>query len=143
MTEYADLEIGLHRRDVGSYSVEFRFNQPNSETDVRLSNNHPAQVHFDLDALNDLEYEPPTISAASVVGLAVLESGGDAASITMTDLLENAKSAYRFEEIEFLLVADRLAELAERDGACQILKSYVRDFSQTPGIRQKLVDYCE
>jgi CubicO group peptidase (beta-lactamase class C family) len=93
--------------------------------------------------INDLEYDPPTISAASVVGLAVLESGGDVASTTMTDLFENARSAYRFEEIEFLLVADRLAELDKSDEACQVLKSYVRYFSETPEIRQQLAEYCE
>ena len=93
--------------------------------------------------INDLEYDPPTISAASVVGQAVLESGGKAASRTMSDLLKDADGAYRFEEIEFLLVADRLAELEKRDEACQVLKSYVRDFSETPAIRQKLADYCE
>ena len=58
MTEYADLEIGLHRRDAASYTVEFRFSQPNSEADVRLGNGQPAQVEFDLDALNSLAYEP-------------------------------------------------------------------------------------
>ncbi len=58
MTEYADLEIGLHRRDAGSYAVEFRFSQPNSETDIRLGNDQAAQVVFDLDALKDLAYEP-------------------------------------------------------------------------------------
>ena len=93
--------------------------------------------------INDLEYDPPTISAASTIGQAVLESGGDVASTTMTELLENAKSAYRFEEIEFLLVADRLAELAKHDEACQVLKSYVREFAKTPQVRQKLAEYCE
>ncbi len=36
MAEYADLEIGLHRRDAGTYTIDFRFSQPNSEADVRL-----------------------------------------------------------------------------------------------------------
>lgn len=58
MTDYADLEIGLHRRDAVSYAVEFRFSQPNSETDIRLGNDQSAQVAFDLDVLNDLAYEP-------------------------------------------------------------------------------------
>ncbi len=58
MTEYADLEIGLHRRDAASYTVEFRFSQPNSEADVRLGNGQPAQVELNLDDLNDLTYEP-------------------------------------------------------------------------------------
>ena len=93
--------------------------------------------------INDLEYDPPTISAASVVGLAVLESGGDVASTTMANIFENARSAYRFEEIEFLLVADRLAELTKYDEACQVLESYVHYYSDTPEIRQKLTEYCE
>ena len=93
--------------------------------------------------INDLEYDPPTISAASVVGQAVLESGADAASRTMTELFENARNTHRFEKIEFLLVADRLAELEKRDEACQLLKAYVRHFSETPEIRQKLAGYCK
>jgi hypothetical protein len=83
------------------------------------------------------------LSAASVVGRAVLEFGGEVASRTMTDLFEDADSTYRFEVGEFLLVADRLAELEKSDEACQVLKSYVRDFSETPEIRQKLAEYCE
>ena len=60
----------------------------------------------------------------------------------MTKLLGNA-SKYRFEVEEFLLVASRLAELAEYDGACQVLESYVRYFSEIPDIQQKLAEYCE
>jgi hypothetical protein len=36
MTAYADLEIGLHRRGTGSYAIELRFSQPESEADIRL-----------------------------------------------------------------------------------------------------------
>jgi hypothetical protein len=93
--------------------------------------------------INDLEYDPPTMSAASVLGQAVLESGGDVASTTMTELMEDVDDAYRFEVWEFLLVADRLAELVKHDEACQVLNSYVRHFSETPEIRQKLAEYCE
>jgi hypothetical protein len=93
--------------------------------------------------INGLEYESPKLSAASVVGQAVLESGGDVASTTMTELLEDVNNAYRFEVGEFLLVANRLAELAKHDEACQVLKSYVREFSETPETRQKLAEYCE
>ena len=73
----------------------------------------------------------------------ILESGADAASRTMTELSENARNTHRFEEIEFLLVADRLAELEKRHEACQLLKAYVRHFSETPEIRQKLAGYCK
>ena len=57
MAEYADLEISLHRRDVSSFAVEFRFSQPNSETDVRLGQSLP--THFNLNELNSLIYDPP------------------------------------------------------------------------------------
>ena len=36
MVSTADLEIGLHRREADSYSVDFRFSQPESDADVRL-----------------------------------------------------------------------------------------------------------
>ena len=58
MTEFADLEIGLHRRDSGAYTVELRFSQPNSEADVRLIQAQPAQAAFDLDELISLVYDP-------------------------------------------------------------------------------------
>ena len=58
MTEYADLEIGLHRRDAGTYTIEFRFSQPNSEADVRLDQGQPAQAAFDLVELKSLADDP-------------------------------------------------------------------------------------
>ena len=60
MAEYADLEIGLHRRDAGMYTIEFRFSQPNSEADVRLGQGQPAQAAFDLVELKSLADDPPT-----------------------------------------------------------------------------------
>ncbi len=50
MTDYTDLEIGLHRRDAGSYAVEMRFSRPDSETDNRLLSATPT-AQFDFDAL--------------------------------------------------------------------------------------------
>jgi hypothetical protein len=35
--EFADLELGLHRRGEGRYGVELRFSQPGSDADIRLS----------------------------------------------------------------------------------------------------------
>jgi CubicO group peptidase (beta-lactamase class C family) len=93
--------------------------------------------------INGLEYEPPMLPAASVIGRAVLESGGDLASSQMTELIEDTDSTYRFEVEEFLLIANRFVELDKCDEACQVLKSYVRHFSETPEIRQKLAEYCE
>lgn len=48
MTAYADLEIGLYRRDADSYTVEMRFSQPDSDADIRLlSGIAAAQIDFD------------------------------------------------------------------------------------------------
>jgi len=58
MTDYADLEMGLHRRDTGSYAVEFRFSQPNSEADVSLGQGQLALAEFDLAELNRLAHDP-------------------------------------------------------------------------------------
>src|SRR5512135_3466717 len=58
MADYADLEIGLHRRDAGTYAIEFRFSQPNSEADVRLGQDQPVQAAFDLGELASLVYDP-------------------------------------------------------------------------------------
>lgn len=51
MAEYADLEIGLHGRDPGSYAIEFRFNLPNSEADVRMRQDKSALFTPNRDAL--------------------------------------------------------------------------------------------
>lgn len=58
MSEFADLEIGLHRRDASSYAVEFRFSQPDSEAVVSIGRGHQAHVYFDLEELNELAYDP-------------------------------------------------------------------------------------
>ena len=36
MVECADLEIGVHRYDPTSYTLEFRFCQPNSDAETRI-----------------------------------------------------------------------------------------------------------
>ena len=51
MNSYADLEIGLHRREVDTYSVDFRFSQPDSEADVRPGH---GLAHIDVKALHAL-----------------------------------------------------------------------------------------
>src|SRR5512136_243107 len=57
MAEYADLEIGLHRRDAGSYAIEFRYSQPNSEADVRLGQGQLTQAAIDLNGLAQLIFD--------------------------------------------------------------------------------------
>jgi hypothetical protein len=54
MTGYADLEIGLHRRDAENYGVELRFIHPEGDADVRLLGAAPALVQFDLDRLREM-----------------------------------------------------------------------------------------
>ena len=54
MKAYADLEIGLHRRDATGYAIELRFSQPESDADVRLARGSPALVQLDLDRLRPL-----------------------------------------------------------------------------------------
>ncbi len=58
MNEYADLEIGLHRREEGSYAVEFRFSPPDSEAVVSIGQFRQSQVTFDLAELQELSYDP-------------------------------------------------------------------------------------
>ncbi len=60
MPDYADLEIGLHRRDAENYVIELRFSQPESDADTRLLQTTPV-LQFDFDALreyslNDVRY---------------------------------------------------------------------------------------
>jgi hypothetical protein len=57
MTEFADLEIGLHRRDAGSYSMEFRYSPPNSEAVVSIGHGYLTPAYFDLEELNELAYD--------------------------------------------------------------------------------------
>lgn len=58
MNRCADLELGLHRHDAESYSIDFRLNMPDSESDVRLHQGQPALARFDLDALDNLLLQP-------------------------------------------------------------------------------------
>ncbi|MCP4404303.1 MAG: hypothetical protein GY801_44225 [bacterium] len=54
MKTYADLEIGLHRRDAERYQIDLRFSRPDSETDDRLTRKEPACIRFDFEALRRL-----------------------------------------------------------------------------------------
>jgi len=54
MSEYADLELGLHRYEAGAYAVELRFNLPESDAETRLGQGEQIQVSFDLKALSEV-----------------------------------------------------------------------------------------
>jgi len=58
MSDYAELEIGLHRRDTLNYVVELRFNDPQSDTDIRLARSEPALVQFDTEQLRAHMLDP-------------------------------------------------------------------------------------
>jgi hypothetical protein len=58
MKGYAELEIGLHRRDTGSYAIDFRFNQPDSDADIRLGQDKQIEADIDLEALQNLVITP-------------------------------------------------------------------------------------
>lgn len=55
MRDYAEVELGLHRWEVGTYEVDFRFYEPGSEAEVRPI---LAPVTLDLAQLNALGDDP-------------------------------------------------------------------------------------
>ena len=61
MNKYADLEIGLQRREVNTYGVDFRFSQPDSETDVRPGH---GDAQLDLNSLQKLSPGSPEYGQA-------------------------------------------------------------------------------
>jgi hypothetical protein len=52
MTDYADLEIGLHRRDSATWRVEIRYCQEGSDADINPSG--ALTVDIDPDELRQL-----------------------------------------------------------------------------------------
>ncbi|MEJ2601132.1 MAG: hypothetical protein P8Z00_22565, partial [Anaerolineales bacterium] len=58
MKGYVELEISLHRRETGSYGIDFRFNQPDSDADIRLGQFIWTEADIDLEALQDLIITP-------------------------------------------------------------------------------------
>lgn len=58
MTQFADLEIGIHRHEVDAYSLEFRMVQPESDADIRLGQNEAVLARLDLEGLNRLLSAP-------------------------------------------------------------------------------------
>ncbi|MEZ4714134.1 MAG: CHAT domain-containing protein [Caldilineaceae bacterium] len=64
MDSYADLEIGLHRRDADIYTIEMRFSAPDSDTDIRVSSNGPAVAEFDREQLLVHQLDPAAYGRA-------------------------------------------------------------------------------
>lgn len=89
MADTADLEISLHRRDSESYVVEFRFTEPGSDTDQRLSQDAPALVRFDFDRLRWSGFDPKDYSkdlTASLFDNPTIRSGFTRARTKAQDL---------------------------------------------------------
>jgi hypothetical protein len=64
MNEYAELEISLHRHDANSYAVDFRYNQPESDADIRLSQGRLSLAEFDFNKLRSLALDPAAYGQA-------------------------------------------------------------------------------
>src|SRR5262245_42321277 len=61
MPEYAELEIGFHRRETAAYTIEWRFTQPGSATEVGAGPRATIAASFDFavlrtEALNPVRY---------------------------------------------------------------------------------------
>src|SRR4051794_19132745 len=55
MITYADLELAFRRREERSYSVDLRYNAPDSDADQRLLADEDAAVEIDVEGLRQLE----------------------------------------------------------------------------------------
>ncbi|MBX0328277.1 CHAT domain-containing protein [Oscillochloris sp. ZM17-4] len=71
-SRFADLEIGLSRRDDGSYAVDLRYSPPDSAADIRLAGSEPALATFDLSALRALA--PDSAAYGQALGAALFAS---------------------------------------------------------------------
>ena len=58
MTEYADLEISIQRREMNSYAVSFVFSEPQSDAAIRPGQGLESRVTFDMDQFDKLIYDP-------------------------------------------------------------------------------------
>src|SRR5215207_10610879 len=54
--EYAELELGLGRREGGNYSLDLRFSQPGSDADIRLARDGAA-IQIDMAQLSELSFD--------------------------------------------------------------------------------------
>ena len=61
MTDQAELELSLFRRDADTYGIELRFSRPDDETDVRLSRPGPSVAALAPEAIAPMMLEPETL----------------------------------------------------------------------------------
>lgn len=61
---YADLELSLNGHHTGSYAIDLRFSQPDSDADMRLARAEPALAAIDRDHLRSLALQPAAYGQA-------------------------------------------------------------------------------
>ena len=64
MSKFADLELSLNRYDPASYTVELRFSQPESDSDIRLGMARPALFQLDFNTLQGMAHDPAAYGQA-------------------------------------------------------------------------------
>src|SRR3982074_937736 len=57
--DLAELEIGLHRRDAETFTVELRYTAPKSDGESRLASGAPPVARFDAEVLRQLGNDIP------------------------------------------------------------------------------------
>ncbi len=64
MSAYPDLEIGLHRREADSYSIELRFSHPGGEAETRLVSGGLHDIQANLAKFEQLILDPAAYGSA-------------------------------------------------------------------------------
>ncbi len=67
--QQADLEIGLHQRETGAYTIELRFSQPGSDAESRIGLDKLAAAAVDLELLRQLSTDPAAYGRALSEGI--------------------------------------------------------------------------
>ena len=104
---YADIEISLLNSENSYYSVDFRFIDPESETDVRLQQGKTAFARFDLQKLGELVYEPESYGKLLSEGLFADPSIKNAFENARVRVRSGADKVLRFR----LLIGSNASEL--------------------------------
>ncbi|MGE5249615.1 MAG: CHAT domain-containing protein [Bacteroidota bacterium] len=69
MTDIADLELGLHQREAGKFTVEMRFSQPDSDDDKRIGQAQPITAEINFQDLASKADNPAAYGASLTSGL--------------------------------------------------------------------------
>jgi hypothetical protein len=64
LAEIAELELSLHQREAGIYTVEMRFSQPGSDADIRIGQGKAVTTQFDFQDLKSKAEDPAAYGAA-------------------------------------------------------------------------------